>query len=271
MKISISGKGGSGKSTVTTLLAMAFRDRGYRPVVVDSDESNAILYRLLGMPAPPQPLVALAGGRKMVRELMPPGYKPGSAGNGTNVLTQAQIALAELPSENIAENDDLRLVIIGKILESLEGCACPMGVLGREFLSKLKLGEKEIAIADMEAGIEHFGRGIESGLDTVLIVVEPSFESISLAERIKHLANGIGIDRVWAILNKINSDALNIKLSDELTQREVKVIGNIPYDEEIFSACLEGRSLSGIKGRVGDSLHNTVDFLLSKNDTGLRG
>jgi CO dehydrogenase maturation factor len=72
MKISISGKGGSGKSTVTTLLAMELRDRGYRPLIVDADESNTVLYRLLGLGRPPQPLVALAGGRQMVRQLMPP-------------------------------------------------------------------------------------------------------------------------------------------------------------------------------------------------------
>jgi CO dehydrogenase nickel-insertion accessory protein CooC1 len=56
---------------------------------------------------------------------MPPGYKPSEAKEGTHILTQARIALDEVP-ENIAEKDNLRLVIIGK-LSSPEGCACPMG------------------------------------------------------------------------------------------------------------------------------------------------
>ncbi|MDD5703750.1 MAG: hypothetical protein PHU23_17080, partial [Dehalococcoidales bacterium] len=153
MKISISGKGGSGKSTAGTLLALEFRDRGCRPVIVDSDESNSVLYRMLGMAQPPQPLVALAGGRQMVRELMPPGYKPGTPDSGTNVLARAEIALSDLPSVNVAEKDGVRLVVIGKIAEPLEGCACPMGVLGREFLGKLRLADREIVLADMEAGI----------------------------------------------------------------------------------------------------------------------
>ena len=62
------------------------------------------------------------------------------------------------------EKDGIRLVAIGKILQSLEGCACPMGVLSREFLKKLRLKDKEITIVDMEAGVEHFGRGVETSI-----------------------------------------------------------------------------------------------------------
>lgn len=262
MKISISGKGGSGKSTLTSLLAAELRDHDYRPVIIDSDESNSILYRMLGMAQPPQPLVALAGGRKMVRELMPPGYKPGESREGTHVLTQARITLDDIPPENIAENDNLRLVVIGKISEPLEGCACPMGVLGREFLGKLQLKENEIALVDMEAGIEHFGRGVEASLDDVLIIVEPSYESISLAERIKHLAEGINIQRVWAVLNKVGSEELEIKLSAEMAKRDVEVIGSVPYDEEVFAACLEGRLLSVPEGRMKEAIRKIVDFIL---------
>ena len=262
MKISISGKGGSGKSTVTTLVALELRDRGYRPIIVDSDESNSILYRMLGMEKPPQPLVSLAGGRQMVRQLMPPGYTPGGPGQGTHVLTQARISLADIPQENIAQRDNLRLVVIGKIAEPMEGCACPMGVLGREFLGKLQLEDNEIALVDMEAGIEHFGRGVEASLDNVLTIVEPSFESISLAERINHLSKGIGIKRVWVILNKVSTEAQQIKLADDLARRDVRVIGSIPYDKAVFTACLEGLPLSKGKGKIDRALHDIVDRLL---------
>ena len=221
---------------------------------------------MLGMNSPRQPLVALAGGRQMVRELMPPGYKPAESGRSTNVLAQAIIKLEELPPDNVAEKDNIRLVVVGKITQPLEGCACPMGVLGREFLGKLKLSDDEIVLADMEAGIEHFGRGLETGLDTVLIIVEPSFESISLAERIRTLANNMGIERVWAILNKVNSKAITSRLSAELQERGVIVIGAVPYDKDVFGACLEGRSLSAKKGGTGEALHNIVNYLLDPSD-----
>lgn len=263
MKISISGKGGSGKSTVTSLLSLELKNRGYHPIIIDADESNSVIYRMLGLKQPPEPLVALAGGRKMVRQLMPPGYKPSKAKEGTHILTQASITLEEIPQENIASNGNLSLVVIGKIVEALEGCACPMGVLGREFLGKLDLKDKEIAITDMEAGIEHFGRGFESSLDRVLIVVEPSFESISLAERIKHLSSGIGINEVQAIINKVSSDSVAKKLNEEMAKRDVAVIGAIPYDDAIFTADLEGQALSAANSNIAPALRQIVDSILA--------
>ncbi|MDP2916421.1 MAG: ATP-binding protein [Dehalococcoidia bacterium] len=244
MKISICGKGGSGKSTVVTLLALEARDRGYRPVVVDTDESNVVLYRMLGLPQPPVSLVELAGGKKMVRKLMPPKYEPKEPALDTNVLSRERLSLADIPSANVAEKDGVRLITIGKILQPLEGCACPMGVLGREFLARLQLEKDEIVIVDTEAGVEHFGRGVETSIDCVLIVVEPSFESLALAEKVKQLAGGLGLEKIWAVLNKANSDEMVSKLSRQLTQRGIAVIGSVPYDEEIFDACLEGKALA---------------------------
>ena len=70
MKISVCGKGGSGKSTVVALLAGAARAKGYRVLVVDADESNSGLFRMLGFDHPPVPLVELVGGKKSLRQRM---------------------------------------------------------------------------------------------------------------------------------------------------------------------------------------------------------
>ena len=119
--------------------------------------------------------------KKKVQEKMKQGYSAAEAETAMRVMTQKHIMVSDIPSENILTKDNLGLVSIGKILQSLEGCACPMGVLSREFLRKLSLASDEIAIVDMEAGVEHFGRGVETSIDAVLIVVEPSFESLQLA------------------------------------------------------------------------------------------
>jgi CO dehydrogenase maturation factor len=261
MRISISGKGGSGKSTLVTLLSLEMRDRGYRPLVIDSDESNMVLFRMLGFSQPPAPLVALAGGRQMVRELMPPKYAPARDQPTTNVLAQETISSNEIPPDNIVEKNNLRLVVVGKILQPMEGCACPMGVLGKEFLAKLKLEKNEIAIADMEAGIEHFGRGFEASIDCVLIAVEPSFESVTLAEKVKYLATGTGVKTIGAILNKVPSVKIGAKMKARLEQKDIPVITTIPFDPDIFNACLEGLPLS--KGKVSGALREISDFLIS--------
>jgi CO dehydrogenase maturation factor len=155
----------------------------------------------------------------------------------------------------------LMLVSIGKILQSLEGCACPMGVLNREFLRKLRLGDKEIALIDMEAGVEHFGRGIDTSIDNVLLVVEPSLESITLAGRVKDLAGGIKKE-VWAVLNKVDSETLTSRLQSELEKRGIEVIGVLPNDPVIFEACLEGRAFE--QGEATRAAGKILDSLLSK-------
>ena len=262
MKISICGKGGSGKSTIATLLANEFKHRGYRVLVVDSDESNSGLYRMLGFDHPPIPLMELVGGKKGFKERMAVKFSSGESEPKMEILTLDKILVKDIPPQHIKESDGLRLVNIGKILHSLEGCACPMGVLSREFLGKLYLDKDEVVIVDMEAGVEHFGRGVETSIDKVLAVVEPSFESLELALKVKELAAGAGVNSTWAIINKITSDEIAMRLTDELARRRVEVIGIVHHDPKIFEACLEGHKLGG--GVVTEEMRKIVDAFFSK-------
>ena len=250
MKISVCGKGGSGKSTIVSLLAYAARARGLKTLVVDSDESNSGLFRMLGFSEPPAPLMALVGGKESIKEKM----------SQSSILSTSEITLKQISSPYIKKRNGLCLISIGKIHQALEGCACPMGVLSREFLKKLRLENNEIAIVDMEAGIEHFGRGIDACIDIVLMVVEPSFESIALAEKIKSLASSIR-KNLWVIANKIDSENLSRKLKDELLKRGMDTIGMVPNDSKVFEACLEGHALN--QGEAYGSAADILNFILS--------
>jgi CO dehydrogenase maturation factor len=188
MKIAVCGKGGSGKSTIVALMANALRKSGYEVWVVDSDESNPGLYRLLGFDRRPQPLLELVGGKKKVFQTFSEDATP-----APSVLTQDQIRTGDLPAPYVVAGEGVRLVCVGKILQSLEGCACPMGALSREFLKRLSLQENEVVLVDTEAGIEHFGRGVEASVDSVLAVTEPSLDSLELAAQIGALAAQVGI------------------------------------------------------------------------------
>ena len=252
MKISVCGKGGSGKSTIVALLANEARAKGYRVLVVDSDESNSGLFRMLGFDYPPVPLMELVGGKKSLQQKMAQ----------TNILSETQIATAHIPEQYLLQKDGLRLVAIGKILQSLEGCACPMGVLSREFLKKLALVEGELAIVDMEAGVEHFGRGVETSIDSVLIVVEPPLESVNVGQKIHDLASGIGVKNVWAIMNKVPSDEIATRLKTALQERHIEVVGCIYFDAGIFRSSLEGRIPA--KGVAVREIKDVLNSILSR-------
>jgi len=251
MKISVCGKGGSGKSALTSLLANQAISRGLGVLVVDSDESNSGLFKMLGFQNPPVPLMELIGGKKKLKEKM----------RNPNVLAESHLFVKDIPSGHLIRRNGLMLVSIGKILQAFEGCACPMGVLNREFLKKLRLSKNEIAIIDMEAGVEHFGRGIDESIDRVLLVVEPSFESIALAEKIKKITAGMN-RAASAVLNKIDSEKIAHKLEGELKTRDIEVIGTIPNDPLVFEACLEGRAISG--GEAFHAAGKVLDNLLTE-------
>jgi CO dehydrogenase maturation factor len=251
MKLAVCGKGGSGKSTVTCLLAKQALKICREVLVVDADDSNSGIYKMLGFDNPPVPLMSLVGGKSKVKENMGKG----------NLLTRREIEIQEIPSEYIRTKNGLMLVGIGKILQALEGCACPMGVLSREFLKKLQMGDGRMAIVDMEAGIEHFGRGIDEFIDQILIVVEPSYDSLNIAVKIKGLATDLN-KKAAAVINKSPSAEVSSKIADELARNGLSVIGDLPSDPLVFEAGLQGNTTD--EGKAFNEAGKVLGLLMQK-------
>jgi CO dehydrogenase maturation factor len=257
-KIAICGKGGSGKSVLVRLLADGLRRRGRRVLVIDSDESNTGLFRMMGFEKPPEPLIGLLGGKKKLEGMLEEAIRSGTPEMQVDLI-QRELQLSDIPSQYMLERDGIRLINVGKILMALEGCACPMGIVSRSFLKRLRLVPDEVAVVDMEAGVEHFGRGVETSIDCVLVVVEPSLDSLEVAEKIHELAGQIDIADVWAVLNKITSDDIAKRLIDYLDKRSILVIGQIHQDADIFESSLEGRPIQN--GVASYDVDKILDFL----------
>lgn len=259
MKICICGKGGSGKSTVVALLAAGFREQGRSVLVVDSDESNACLHWMLGFDQLPLALMDLAGGKKRIQLALRTG--PAVEGAGEGILARERLRLDDLPPVFMQRRNGLALVCVGKIHQALEGCACPMGVLSRAFLKKLQLDGGDVVLVDMEAGIEHFGRGVETSVDAVVAVVEPSLESVSLAERIQSISVGTGARFAGAIINKAGSAEIRSKLAKALGDRGIPMLGEVPFRPEFLRSALEGTAIA--VNPAASEVRSLVDSLLS--------
>lgn len=236
MKISVLGKGGSGKSTVTTIIARSISQQGFKVLVVDTDESNLGLHRQLGLPQPKE-LMEQLGGRTEI------GKKIKAAFNNTDKDIAAEImqrrwTIEDIPEECRVSDGKVSLMHIGKVKHFGEGCACPMGVLSRSFLEYLDLKDDEVAIVDTEAGVEHIGRGVERFTDLILMVIDPSFESIRLSEHITQMLEKAGKE-VHFVLNKIESDDLEFvrRLVDEN-----RIVSVLPMDRDVRSAGLSGNA-----------------------------
>lgn len=211
-------------------------------MVIDGDESNLSLHKLLGMDLP-KDFIEYLGGRKefmkKLREKM----------DGKEVeLFEGEISIDSLPKEYLVEKDNIKLLAIGKIHDFGEGCACPMGALLREFLKSLKLKDKEVVIVDTEAGIEHFGRGVEGGCDVIIAIIDPTYESIRLSKKIEEIGEKLG-KKVYFIVNKVDDETKDLILENV---NKDKVIAVIPNNKEIMKCGLMGEELNAELSEIKD-------------------
>jgi len=250
-KIAVSGKGGVGKSTMVTLMANALAGKGYSVLVLDTDESNPGLYRMFGFNKAPKPLMTLLS-----------RFSFGDPEPDTEWLAREEIAIQDIPSEYILDRNGFKFLMVGKIEDPFQGCACSMADITRTLMGKLVVKDREVVVVDVEAGIESFGRGVERSVDTVLMIVEPSYESIVLAEKIGYMAEGMGISRTRAILNKIPSEKARRRILEELNKKNIKYIGTVYFDPQLSEAGFEGKALGDSKAT--EDVREIISLLLDE-------
>ncbi|AIS52212.1 CO dehydrogenase maturation factor [Thermoanaerobacter kivui] len=250
-KIVISGRGGCGKSTLVTLLAQRLGEEG-KVLVVDADESNLGLSAMFGVEPPEKTLMDYLGGKPVVGKKLRAMIK--SDGNEKVELFAEKMNLDSLPMECVRRKGPIVLLRIGKIEHSMEGCACPMGAVARNFLNYLTIEERQWVLVDTEAGIEHFGRGVIEGVDAILMVVDPSYEAILLAEKAARLSQEVKKD-FGVVLNKVDEKTEPI-LKEKLAEKGVVIKGVLPYSADIAQANLLGGALK--LGTVREELDRIV-------------
>lgn len=229
MKLAVVGKGGVGKTTLVGLLACEAAVRGYRVLAVDSDP-DANLATTLGFP---DPIAPLAEEEALVTE------RTGSGG-----FIRLNPHVEDIPSRYTVERNGIRLLVLGGIRGGGKGCACPANVLLKALLSHLLLHDDDLLLLDMEAGIEHLGRGTAQGVDALLLIVESDRRTIETAGRILGLAREIGIERILAVANKVRDDEEVAEIESSLPGG-IPIVGTIPYLDELRIAARRGSLPSG--------------------------
>lgn len=242
MKITVCGKGGCGKSTVTTLLAKELARMGKQVLVVDSDESNFGLHRQLGVELPRDFTEYFGGKDKAFKTMMTSGILNSMKLSAfAKKFFSEDFTMEDIPKEYYSEKDGVKLMSSGKIHKANEGCACTMNSILEQFVAHLTLKEDEIALLDMEAGVEHFGRGTDNSVDGVLMIVDPSFESLRLSAKIAELSRSIG-KPIWFCLNKLTDE--NTPMMEQEVRKHGPIVCKLPLNQQVGFAGLTGAELS---------------------------
>jgi CO dehydrogenase maturation factor len=248
MKIAISGKGGVGKTTIMALLANQFKKEGKEVLIIDAD---------------PSPHMAQTIGIKDVKKIKPiadmtellverSGKTPGSPFYQVNPMVD------DLLQKFMIEQDGLRLMVLGAIQTAEGGCACPENTVLKRMLTKLLLTSTQVILLDMEAGVEHLGRGTIAGVNHLLIVVIPSKSSVRTAQKIKKLAVESGIPKISFVGNLVQDEDDRKFLQEALGEDPAAYF---PDSAVIRKAERNEQPLTQINDLVMDAPETLVEYL----------
>ncbi len=261
MKIAISGKGGVGKTLISSHLARIFADSGYSVLAIDADP-NATLAATLGFPHPEQ-IVPISEMKDVVAE------RTGAAPGKKEVFFKLNPRVDDLPEKYWQQHNGIKLMVMGEVKKGGGGCYCSENVLLRALVNHLLLERNEIIIMDMEAGIEHLSRATASAVDKLVIVVEPGRRSLETATTVERLANDIGLRSIGVVGNKIHSQAEQDFMTASLPGFEF--LGFLPYDQAIVDADLANRPLVGASPRITKEIKEIFNKLIAVQKAGPPG
>lgn len=253
MKLAVTGKGGVGKTTICALLARAFVDSQHRVLAVDADP-NATLASCLGFPHPEQ-IIPLKEMDDLIEERT--GVRPGTPG----AIFKLNPRVDDIVERYAVTYDGISLLRMGAIKLGGSGCYCPENAFLQTLVSHLFLGKQDILIMDMEAGVEHFGRGTARGVDWLLVVAEPTRQSIETAGRIKSLAADLGLTHLGIIGNKCHDDAEKDYLASGVAP--LPLLGVLPYDSALRRAEQEGHPPQTSQPAVDREIASIINQLVT--------
>ena len=255
MKIAVTGKGGVGKSTLSALMARVLRDQGNKVLVVDADP-DMNLATLFQIP-PERKITPIVEMKELIAE------RTGTRVGEPVPFFTMNPKVDDIPETYWIEHEGIRLLVMGTVQRGGGGCACPENAFLKSLLGHLVVNRKDWVILDMEAGIEHLGRGTAIGVDTMLVVVEPNLTSIETAFRIQKLARDIGIKRVRVVGNKIQGPA-----QEEFIRKNaegLEILGFIGLSDQIWKVSTSEMSFLEV---AGEPLEQVQDVLAGLGEDG---
>ncbi|KKM12587.1 carbon monoxide dehydrogenase [Clostridiales bacterium PH28_bin88] len=258
IKVAVSGKGGVGKTTLSALLCWLYARERKKVLAVDADP-DANLGSALGFsPEELKSLVPIAQHRQLIKERT--GAEPGISGQMFSLNPRVD----DIPDRYVLEKEGIKLLQMGTVTRGGGGCACPEGTLLKHLLRHLVVKREEAVVVDMEAGLEHLGRGTAESVDAFIVVVEPGQRSIQTARDVVRLARDLGVERVYAVVNKVREGQEEV-LREQLDF--LPLLGVLPFDLEAVSADLEGRAVFEASPRLvaaAEGIKEELERLLAR-------
>lgn len=234
VKIAVSGKGGVGKTLIAGGLAHSFADKGLKTVAIDADPSPNLAITL-GMPIDEaRRILPISENKELIESKTKTEY-PG--------VYRLTFTVEDIIRDfSVSTPLGVRLIVMGTVKSAGSGCTCPANSVVRTLLRHLIVEQNEAAILDMEAGIEHLGRGTAQHVDTMLVVSDANMKALEIARHINDLATRAGIKQTLLVGNKIADENQQESIRRFAEKNSLSILDFVPYDEKVMEAEMRGET-----------------------------
>ena len=251
MKLAITGKGGVGKTTLASTLARLYADEGRTVLAADVDP-DANLGLALGLSQEEvDAIVPISKMRSLVEER--------TGASDASRFYKLNPYVADIPEKYSRDINGVKLLVMGTVDVGGSGCVCPEHVMLKAILSSLTYRKNDVVIMDMEAGLEHLGRGTAANMDQFIVVIEPGARSVQTYRNVKRLAADLGVRRVRVVANKLRTE------EDEAFIRSVipaeDLLGCIHFNPQIMDADRQGKSPYDFSPAAMEEIRNIKKIL----------
>jgi CO dehydrogenase maturation factor len=234
LKIAIAGKGGVGKTLSAGVLAEYFAGRGFTVLAIDADPTPNLALTLGLSPEEANKIVPISENTPLI-ESKTQSSIPGVYNLGFTVEDIVEQFTVKTPY-------NVNLLIMGTVRSAGTGCLCPANTVIRALLHHLIVKRKEAVITDMEAGLEHMGRGTAEHVETMLVVTDSSMKSLETAKKLCGLAKQIGIKECYIVGNRVTNLEEGAHIEGFAKTNGLQTIGLVPFDEIIIKADMQGQT-----------------------------
>ena len=232
MKVAITGKGGVGKTTLSSTLARLYAAEGRTVLAADVDP-DANLGLALGLSQEEvDKIIPISKMRTLVEER--------TGANDANRFFKLNPYVADIPEKYSRDINGVKLLVMGTVDVGGSGCVCPEHVMLKAVLSNLSFRKDDVVVMDMEAGLEHLGRGTASNMDQFIVVIEPGSRSVQTYHNVKRLASDLGVKKVRVVANKIRDEKDEEFIRSAIPAEDF--LGFMHWNPEIMDADRQGKS-----------------------------
>jgi CO dehydrogenase maturation factor len=257
MKIAVSGKGGVGKTLIAGGLAYGFVERGLKTMAIDAD-SSPNLGLTLGLSAEEtRKITPISENKQLVESKTSTGYSGVYNLNFTvdDIVKQYSVATPL----------GVNLIVMGTVQSMGAGCMCAPNAVIRALLRHLVVERNEAVVLDLEAGVEHIGRGTARQVDALLIIADSNLKSLEIAKHIHDMAMTAGMKQLYLIGNRVMNDTQKEAIQSFAEKNDLSLLAFVPFDQKVIESDMLGitplknKDIAAVK-----TIDNICEILLKK-------